>query len=126
MVKITSSGSFKNSYKFLRFLFNKGHLRKLDEYGKKGVEALSSATPVDTGKTAASWGYEINEDKDSLSITWTNNNKSADGTPIVILLQYGHGTGWGRYVRGRDFINPALKPVFDEIAEDIWKEVTNA
>lgn len=126
MVKMTSSGSFKNSYKFLRFLYNKGHLAKIEQYAQKGVEALRSATPVDTGKTAASWGYLIDESKDNLTITWTNNNKSKDGTPIVLLLQFGHGTGWGGYVKGRDFINPALKPIFDEIAEDVWKEVTNA
>ena len=126
MVKISSSGSFKNSYKFLRFLFNKQHLKRIEEYAQKGVDALRSATPVDTGKTAASWGYEIKESNNNLTITWTNSNKSKDGTPIVLLLQYGHGTGWGSYVKGRDFINPALKPIFDEIADNIWKEVTNA
>lgn len=126
MVRISSSGSFKNSYKFLRFLSNKEYFSRIEQYAQRGVDALRSATPVDTGKTAASWGYTIEDSKDNLTITWTNNNFSKDGTPIVLLLQYGHGTGRGTYVKGRDFINPALKPIFDEIAEQVWKEVTSA
>lgn len=125
MIKMKSSGSFSNTYKFLRFLHRKEHLKRLDEYGKRGVEALAAATPVDTGKTAASWNYVIKDTANGITITWTNNN-NAEGIPIVVLLYYGHATGWGYYVQGRDFITPAIQPIFDEIAESVWKEVTSA
>lgn len=126
MIKFESKGSFKNSYRFLQFLARRKYLEKLDEYGKMGVEALSAATPVRTGKTAASWSYEIDTSLNSVKITWTNSNMAYGNTPVVILLQYGHGTKSGKYVQGRDFINPALRPVFDNIADQIWKEVNEA
>lgn len=88
-----------------------------------GVDALSAATPVDTGKTAASWGYVITRTSDTATITWTNSNVN-NGVPIALILQYGHGTGTGGYVKGRDYIKPAIRPVFDELANELWKEVT--
>ena len=96
----------------------------LDKYGREGVTALSMATPVDTGKTAASWRYRITSNATSLTIEWLNDNETKDGIPIVVLIQYGHGTGNGGYVQGRDFVNPAIQPIFDKIADTLWKEVT--
>lgn len=125
MIKITTSGSFKNTEKFLGFLKNKSEYRNLRMYADRGLEALRNATPVDTGKTAASWYYEITESNGRISVSYKNSNMIGN-TPIVILIQYGHATRNGSYVQGRDFINPAIKPIFDEIAENIWKEVTSA
>ena len=101
------------------------HIRSvLDAYGAEGVRALASATPVDSGLTAESWDYHVSVTRDSYSITWTNSHVE-DGRPIAILLQYGHGTGTGGYVAGRDYINPALKPIFDRLSQAVWKEVTS-
>jgi hypothetical protein len=97
----------------------------LEAYGREGVAALELYTPMDSGITAASWDFVIEETNDTYSITWTNSNVVA-GMPLVIMLQYGHGTGTGGWVRGRDFINPAIQPVFDKIADEVWKEVVNA
>ena len=97
----------------------------LEQYGQAGAEALASATPVDSGKTAASWGYEIEETPGGVSIYWTNSNIQ-DGVNIAVILQFGHGTGTGGYVRGIDYINPALRPIFEQIADKAWKEVTSA
>ena len=96
----------------------------LIKYADAGVKALSSATPMDTGKTAASWGYEIESSKDGHVIHWINDNVN-NGVNIAIILQYGHGTGTGGYVQGRDYINPAIAPIFEQIANDAWNEVTN-
>ena len=127
MVKFTSSGDFKNTIKYLNKLSDNKFLEKrLDSYGREGVAALSAATPIDTGVTASSWGYKTSIGNGFVSITWTNSNTTPNGIPIVILLQYGHGTGTGGYVQGRDFINPAIQPLFDKIAEELWKEVTKA
>lgn len=98
--------------------------RNLEKYAQEGVAALSSATPVDSGLTAASWDYEIVKKKGAISIYWTNSNINA-GVPIAVILQYGHGTNNGGYVQGRDYINPAIRPIFDKIAENAWKEVTS-
>ena len=126
MIKITQKGDFKKTSKFLNFVSNGEYLRKrLDEYGKRGLKALKDATPKDTGKTAESWAYEIDYDSEGASITWTNSNEN-HGIPIVILIQYGHATRGGTYVSGIDFINPAMKPIFDGLSKEIWKEVTNA
>lgn len=95
----------------------------LDEYGRRGVEALSSATPLDSGKTANSWSYKIEQGKESVTIAFYNSNEN-EGVPIAIILQYGHGTGTGGWVEGRDYINPAIQPIFDEIADEAWREVT--
>lgn len=97
---------------------------ELDKYGRRGVAALSSATPRDTGKTAESWVYEIIREKDSVRIEFSNTNVIADGTPVAILLQYGHATKHGGYVQGIDYINPAIQPIFKQIADDAWREVT--
>jgi len=97
--------------------------RILSEYGRLGVAALAAATPVDTGETASSWDYRIVQNAQSSELVFVNNSKTVTNIPIVILLQYGHGTGSGAYVQGRDFINPAIQPIFDEIAEKVWKEV---
>ena len=97
----------------------------LDQYGTMGTQALSAATPVDTGAAASSWSHTVKRSGKTYSIEWTNSDM-AGGTPTVILLQYGHGTGTGGYVQGRDFINPAMRPIFDSIAENVWKVVTSA
>ena len=100
-------------------------LRELDRYGQMGVDALASATPLDSGETASSWGYEIQRSGKSFSISWTNTNTNGS-VNVAIILQYGHGTGTGGYVPGRDYINPAIRPVFDKIADGVWKVVTSA
>lgn len=97
----------------------------LEKYAQEGVSALSQSTPELTGLTAASWAYEVSVDKEYYSITWTNDNL-VDGIPVAILLQYGHMTGTGGYVQGYDYINPSLQPIFDKIADDVWKEVKSA
>ncbi len=96
---------------------------ELDRYGREGVAALAAATPVDTGATAASWYYRIENQKGSVTISFYNSNIQ-NGVPIAIILQYGHGTGTGGWVQGRDYINPAIQPVFDKIAREAWREVT--
>lgn len=122
-VRFKNTGGFEKTSKFLKSIKEKRFLKKLDVWGREGVEALSSATPVDTGVTAASWDYEIHYGKSSVELVWTNSNTNK-GISIALLIQYGHGTGSGGYVQGRDYINPAMKPVFDKIAEEAWKEVT--
>lgn len=97
----------------------------LDKYGREGVAALASATPIDTGVTANSWYYEINRQNGSVSIEFKNSNIN-NGVPIAIILQYGHATGNGGWVQGRDYINPAIQPIFDTIADNAWREVTKA
>lgn len=122
---MSSSGSFKNTEAFLNRMLNNDIFAGLSSYGQKGVEALSSATPTESGETAGSWGYEIVKNRGEYSIVWTNSHV-VDGVPIAIILQYGHGTGTGGYVEGRDYINPAIQPIMDQIALDVWKVVTNA
>ena len=100
------------------------YLSELDKCGRIGVEALRANTPVRTGLTAASWSYKVETKGSSVTITWSNSNVTRDGQPIAIMLQYGHGTGTGGYVVGRDYINPAMKPVFEEIESRVWKVVT--
>ena len=124
MITFTHSGDFDNTRRFLRNARSFSATRLLKECGEKGVQALSLATPVDTGKTAASWAYEIVKTKTSVIVQWTNSNIGNGWAPIAILIQYGHGTATGGYVAGRDYINPAIQPIFDEMADKIWKEVT--
>ena len=119
-IRISQTGNFKKIEKFLKRVSNKEYLKILDSYGKKGVQALSSATPVRSGKTSSSWGYEIYNN----SIYWTNDDINK-GVNIAVILQYGHGTRNGGYVQGRDYINPAIRPIFDSMVDDIWKEVTS-
>lgn len=123
MIKIRQKGDFSKVTKYLIKAKKGIRLRDLDKYGKQGVAALSSATPVDTGLTASSWYYRIERDSSTISITFLNSNVQ-NGVPIAVILQYGHGTGTGGWVQGRDYINPALRPIFDKIADDAWKEVT--
>ena len=125
MFTISSKGSFKNTEKFLQSMSKGDIFRSLDKYGQEGVAALSAATPAESGATAAAWSYEVTKGRGQYSISWTNGH-IVGGVPVVILLQYGHGTGTGGYVQGRDFINPALKTIFDKIADDVWKAVTSA
>lgn len=123
MIQCVIKGDFKKTTGFLN------RIRKLDfedvlsKYAEKGVEVLASATPKVTGKTAESWKYEIVKGNKQISIFWTNSNFN-EGVPIAVILDFGHGTGWGGYVQGRHYIAPAIRPVFDEIAEAAWKEVT--
>lgn len=124
-ITITNHGSFKFTDKFLRRVSERWFIKRLTRYGEMGVEALMNATPIDTGKTAASWGFEIVKRDGVYSIIWTNSNLSEgdSGPPVVVLLYYGHVTRQGGYVEGRDFITPAMRPIFDEIAKDAWKEL---
>ena len=124
-ISIRHKGDFEKTTNFLIKMSNRQFLKRLDEYGQMGVNALKAATPVRTGKTASSWAYEIRQNGSDISLVWTNSNKSR-GVPIVFYIQYGHGTKSGRYVQGYDFINPAIQPVFDQIKKDIWGEVTSA
>ena len=123
MIKFRQKGDFSKLTHYLEKVKEVVKLGDLDRYGREGVAALASATPVDTGLTASSWRYEIQHGNDSVSIAFYNDNIQ-NGVPIAIILQYGHGTRNGGYVQGRDYINPAIKPIFDKITEDAWKEVT--
>lgn len=125
MISFQSSGSFRKTEGFLKKMSKGEIFRTLERFGREGVAALASSTPSQSGMTAASWSYNITRTKSSFSIEWTNSH-IVGGVPLVILLQYGHGTGTGGYVRGRDFINPALKPIFDRIADEAWKAVVSA
>lgn len=122
MIEFKVKGNFKKSYSLCERALNLIHLGTLDKYGKKGVEALQAATPKDSGKTADSWYYEINRSNERVVLRWCNSNVN-DGVPIAILIQYGHAFQNGTYVEGFDFINPAIKPVFTEISENIRKEL---
>ncbi len=126
LISFQSSGSFHHIEAFLDRMINADMFNALDQYAHEGVLALAAATPKDTGLTAASWTYEIVNTHKYASITWLNTNITSYGTPVAIMLQYGHGTGTGGYVQGEDFINPALRPIFDKIAENIWKAVTSS
>lgn len=125
MISYSSSGDFSKMEAFLAKMLKGDIYSALDRAGQEGVDVLSRATPQDTGNTAGSWSYEIVRDLKSYSIIWSNSNV-VNGTPVAVLIQLGHGTGTGGYVQGRDYINPALQPIFDRIANDVWKEVTSA
>ena len=124
MISFRHKGDFSKLNSFLEKAREAARLGELDKYGREGVNALSSATPVDTGLTAASWGYQIDRSGSSVSINFYNGNIQ-NGIPIAIILQYGHGTGTGGWVEGRDYINPAIQPIFDRIADEAWREVTS-
>lgn len=123
MIKIRHIGDFSKTNDFFNRVIKKDYYRGLSKLAEQGVAALSAATPKDTGLTAASWGYEIKIGSEKTVITWTNDN-IVDGVPIAIIIQYGHATGTGVYVQGVDYINPAIRPIFDKIANEAWKEVT--
>ena len=123
MIKIRQKGDFNKLTSFLERAKEGLDIGVLDKYGRKGVAALSSATPVNTGLTASSWFYKI-ENKNGVAKIEFHNSNIQNGVPIAVILQYGHGTRNGGYVVGRDYINPAIQPVFDELAKNAWKEVT--
>ena len=123
MISFRQKGDFSKLNRYLERVKEAVKLGDLDKYGREGVAALSSATPVESGKTANSWYYEIERQNGSVSIVFKNSNIN-NGVPIAIILQYGHGTGTGGWVPGRDYINPAIQPIFDRMANDAWKEVT--
>lgn len=125
MIFVKDHGSFDKTENFLEKLRTKKIYDTLDTYARQGVAALASATPVDSGATAASWSYIIERGDGTTKIVWTNDNENR-GVNIAVILQYGHGTGTGGYVQGRDYINPAIQPIMDQIAEGVWKEVTSA
>lgn len=122
MFSFRHRGDFRKTEKFLKKAFGKDFRKILEDYGKRGVQLLSDATPVETGETAISWGYEIVQNEGSISVQWHNYNINK-GVNIAIILQYGHGTRNGGWVEGIDYINPALRPIFKELAEKAWKEV---
>lgn len=125
MIVLKSKGDFSKTTNFLKRITKLDYKSILSKYGKMGVDALAKATPVDTGLTASSWSYEIVEDDGGATIYWKNSN-IVKGVPIAVILQYGHGTGTGGYVEGIDYINPALRSIFEGIADDAWKEVTGS
>ncbi len=125
MIKFRQQGDFSKLTRFLERAKEAIHLGDLDKYGREGVAALASATPVDTGETAKAWSYEIINRNGSVRISFHNSNIQ-NGVPIAIILQYGHGTGTGGWVQGRDYINPAIQPIFDQIANNAWREVTKS
>ena len=124
MITIKQKGNFEKVTSWLEKLKEIFRLGILNKYGRMGVDALSAATPVDSGLTASSWSYEIQNDGNSASLSFYNSNVNK-GVNIAIILQYGHGTGTGGWVQGRDYINPAIQPIFDQLAEELWKEVTS-
>ena len=124
MIRFRQKGDFSKLTTFFEKAKESVHFGDLDKYGREGVSALSSATPVDTGLTAKSWYYEIENNNGSVKINFKNSNIQ-NGVPIAIILQYGHATGNGGWVQGRDYINPAIQPIFDKITNEAWKEVTN-
>ncbi len=125
MISISSSGSFDRTLSFLKKASKYSILSILHQSGQKGVSALSAATPEESGKTATSWDYVVSAKNGIYTITWTNSDIE-NGFPVAIMLQYGYGTGTGGYVAGRDYINPAMRPIFDAISDRVWKAVTSA
>lgn len=125
MFSISSSGSFSNTENFLRAMTKLRIQSILEAGGREGVAALAAATPVESGLAENSWDYEVSGGGGVYTITWTNSDIE-NGFPVAIMLQYGHGTGTGGYVQGRDYINPAIRPIFDKIANDVWKVVTSS
>lgn len=123
-IKVNVRGSFSNTERFLRGISEGELYRDLDRYGKMGVSALARYTPYDTGRTSRSWYYEIIWTKDLKGVSFHNSNTN-QGENVAILLQYGHGTGTGGWVSGRDYVNPAIQPVFDNMLNELWKKVTN-
>lgn len=123
-ITLEASGNYSQTTTWLQRIGRMSIEQQLRRYGLKGVKALASSTPVGTGKTASSWSYVVSQKGDNWVLSWNNSN-IVRGTPIAIILQYGHVTGTGGWVQGRDYINPAIKPIMDEIAEGVWRTVTN-
>lgn len=125
MISFESKGSFAKTESFLKAISKLNIMSILHSNGKKGVSALSAVTPVRSGRTSSSWDYQVTRGGGVYAIIWTNSDVE-NGFPVAIMLQYGYGTGTGGYVQGRDYINPAMRPIFDAIANDVWKAVTSA
>jgi hypothetical protein len=123
MITINHKGNFNKTEKFFKGVVTPDYMGVLEKYAREGVTALASATPIDSGETRNSWDFKIDVTNNSTIITWTNSHVD-DGVPIAIILQYGHATRNGGYVQGQDYINPALKPIFDKMVRDVWREVT--
>ena len=121
MISFRQKGDFSKLSKYFEKMKEAAKIGVLDKYGREGVAALSSATPVESGKTASSWSYEIERQNGAVSIVFKNSNVNK-GVPIAIILQLGHGTGTGGWVEGRDYINPAIQPIFDKLANEAWEE----
>ncbi len=124
MFHLTSRQEGKKTEDFLKKAKELKIESVLSKYGAQGVQALASATPIDSGRTASSWGYEVEQTSGGWSIHWTNDNINQN-VNIAVILQYGHGTGTGGYVAGMDYINPAIAPIFDKIADEAWREITS-
>ena len=124
MIRFRQKGNFSKTERLLKKSLGRDYRKVLDQYAQQGVQYLSEATPVESGETAASWSYEIIQNDSNISIIWKNSHIN-QGVNIAVILQYGHATRHGGYVRGRDYINPALRPIFDKLADAAWKEVTN-
>lgn len=124
MVKFTVKGDFKKTSDFLKALKERRQFKILEKYAQKGVDALREATPKRTGLTSESWSYLIEQSPSKITISWTNSNFN-QGVPIALVIQYGHGLPRGGYVKGVDYINPAMQPLFDELADQVWKEVSS-
>lgn len=125
MIGFRHKGDFSKTTSFLKRMKENNFIKDLDKYGQKGVDALASATPVDTGLTASSWYYKIKREDGRVKLNFCNSNIQ-NGVPIAIILQYGHATRNGGWIEGRDYINPAIQPIFDEIANNAWREVTKS
>ena len=124
MISFRQKGDFSRTFRFLENAKKAIRSVDFDKFGRQGVAALASATPIDSGQTSNSWYYEVNVTKESVTIGFYNSNVQ-NGVPIAIILQYGHGTRNGGWVEGRDYINPAIQPIFDKITNDAWREVTD-
>lgn len=124
-ISISSKGSFEKTERFLKAMEKLDIAKIISAQGEVGVRALSEATPRDSGRTASSWGYRVEKKGTSVSIVWTNSDEE-NGFPVAVMIQYGHGTGTGGYVQGIDFINPAMRPIFERIADTVWKAVKSA
>ena len=125
VISFKMTGNFDRSTRWLQKLQRAEFYKRVNAIAAQGTSALASATPVDSSKTAQSWSHEVTITRTSCRVEWHNSNVN-QGVPIAIILQYGHGTGTGGYVAGRDYINPAIRPIFDKIAEDVWSEVTRS
>lgn len=125
MITAKAYGDFKDTYRYLKFLEDGEMFSGLDHYGRMGVDALARSTPIDTGETAHDWGYEVKVSPGRYIIYWFNTHRNSN-VNIAVIIQYGHGTGTGGWVEGRDYINPAMQPLFDKIVDEVWRQVRSA
>ena len=122
LISVRNTGNFQKTNRFLSGLIGAHYMHKLKKYGERGVAALREATPKDSGKTAESWSYEIEQTPGRTAIYWKNSHVE-NGVNIAVILQYGHGTRTGGFVEGTDYIRPAIRPIFEQMADEVWKEV---